>query len=94
MLIFHALINARSGQLVSAPISYFDPLLMSHVTPQFQKAALIVGKALADIWDSSYIQTGDLVLAARLRALADAGAVESRGDLLDIRHIAKFGCRP
>jgi hypothetical protein len=74
------------GQLVSAPISYFDPLLLSYVTPQFQKAALIVGKALADIWDSSYIQTGDLVLAARLRALADAGAVESQGDLSDIRH--------
>ena len=74
------------GQLVSAPITYFDPLLLSHVTPRFRKAALIIAKALTDIWDSSYIQTGDLVLAARLRALADAGAVESQGDLLQIRH--------
>ena len=83
--------NARlriltQGKLVSAPICYFDPLLLSHVTAQYQKATLIIAKALTAFWDSTYIQTGDLVLAARLRALANAGAIESQGDLFQLRH--------
>ncbi len=74
------------GELVSAPLSFFDPLLLSCATPEWQKAARIIGEAL---WDSStalMIQTGDLVLSARVRALADAGRLESRGNLFDIQN--------
>jgi hypothetical protein len=71
--------------LVSAPISFFDPLLLSHATTNWQKQALVVGKVLTTFLDNSVFQTGDLVLVARLRALARAGLLESRGDLNDIQ---------
>ena len=74
------------GELVSAPLSFFDPLLLSCTTPEWQKAAKIIGEAL---WDSSTTlvhQTGDLVLSARVRALANAGRLECRGDLFDIHN--------
>jgi hypothetical protein len=73
-------------RLVSSPITFFDSLLLSHVKPEWQKAAMVVAKALTDFWDTSVLQTGDLVLAARLRALADEGRLESQGDLHHIRH--------
>jgi hypothetical protein len=72
--------------LASAPISYFDSLLLSFATREWQKTALVVGKSLASFWDNSLLQTGDLVLAARVRALSTAGPLEARGDLFDLRH--------
>jgi hypothetical protein len=71
-------------ELVSAQIDYFDPMLLSFATSNWQKMALIVGKALGEFYNGPY-QTGDLVLAARLRALADDGQLEWRGDLSEIR---------
>jgi hypothetical protein len=68
-----------AGTLTSAPITYFDALLLSCATRNWQKAAMVVGKAL--VRDDCLIQTGDLVLAARMRALADAGRLEAQGDL-------------
>jgi hypothetical protein len=73
------------GELVSAPLSFFDPLLLSCATPEWQKAARVIGEALSDFLTTSVLQTGDLVLCARARALADAGRLESRGDLTDIQ---------
>lgn len=67
--------------LMSAPIEYFDPALLEHVTPEWQKMALIVGRALCDFADTGIYQTGDLVLAARLADLAEAGVLEWQGDL-------------
>jgi uncharacterized protein DUF3658/uncharacterized protein DUF1835 len=72
--------------LVSAPITHFDSALLSHARTQWQKAAMVIARALVDFSDASLLQTDDLVLAARLRALAEAGHVESEGDLSDIRH--------
>jgi Protein of unknown function/Domain of unknown function (DUF1835) len=76
----------RDGELVSAPLSFFDQLLLSHATPEWQKAAWIIGEALSDSWTTLAMQTGDLVLAARARALADAGRLEGRGDLFNIQN--------
>jgi hypothetical protein len=70
--------------LVSAPISAFDPLLLSCASRNWQKAARIVGEALAKDMEDGLLQTGDLLLIARLRALVETGLLESRGDLLDI----------
>jgi hypothetical protein len=72
------------GELSSAPLSVFDGLLLSCAKPEWQKAARVIGHAL---WESSTtsLQTGDLVLCARGRALAGAGRLESRGDLFDIQ---------
>jgi hypothetical protein len=71
--------------IVSAPLSFFDPLLLSCATPQWSKAARVIGEVLAGFFTTSILQTGDLLLCARLRALADAGELESRGDLFDIQ---------
>lgn len=75
-----------AGTLVSAPLSFFDPLLLSCATPQWKKTARVVGEALADFFTTSILQTGDLVLCARVRALVAAGRLEARGDLLDIQN--------
>jgi hypothetical protein len=74
------------GELVSVPLSFFDPLLFSCATPSWQKAAKVIGQALWESSTTSLLQTGDLVLCARVRALADAGGLESRGDLFDIQN--------
>jgi hypothetical protein len=69
----------EGGNLVSAPISFFDSLLMSHATDDWRKVARIVGEALAAEWDDGIFQTGDLVLAARVNALVESGRLECRG---------------
>jgi len=69
----------EGGNLVSAPISFFDSLLMSHATDDWQKVARIVGEGLAAEWDDGVFQTGDLVLAARVNALVECGRLECRG---------------
>jgi hypothetical protein len=74
------------GELVSAPLSFFDSLLLSCATPEWQRTARVIGEALSDCWTTSVLQTGDLVLCARTRALASAGRLEFRGDLSDIQN--------
>jgi hypothetical protein len=69
----------EGGNLVSAPISFFDSLLMSHATDDWQKVARIVGEVLVTEWDDGVFQTGDLVLAARVNALVESGRLECRG---------------
>ena len=72
-----------AGELVSAPISVFDPVLLSCATTEWQKAARIIGAALCETCTTE-LQTGDLVLVARARALVEAGRLECRGDVFDI----------
>jgi hypothetical protein len=74
----------KDGELASAPISHFDPLLLSHAESGWRKTAWVVGSALTDFWDSNLLQTGDLLLFARVRALVEAGMLEAQGDISDI----------
>jgi hypothetical protein len=67
--------------LTSAPISYFDAELLSHVTERWQKVAMVVGKTMAKVYCDPILNVSDLVLASRIRALAAAGRVEAKGDL-------------
>jgi hypothetical protein len=67
--------------LVSAPLSFFDDLLLSCAVDHWRKVARVVGEALSKIWEGQFIQTDDWVLHARVIALAEAGQLESRGDL-------------
>jgi hypothetical protein len=67
------------GKLSSAPISFFDSILMSYVTENWQKVARVVGHALASQMDDRAIQTGDIVLAARVNALVESGRLEFQG---------------
>ena len=73
--------------LVSAPISFFDSLLMSHVTDDWQKVGWIVAPAMVSTVDDDIIQTGDMFLAARIASLAKSGRLEIRGkSALEIFH--------
>jgi hypothetical protein len=74
------------NEIKSAPLTFFDPLLLSHAKSEWQKSAMVIGKALAEFLDTSVIQTGDLLLASRLCSIVDAGLLEARGDMRDIRH--------
>jgi len=72
--------------LVSAPISFFDSLLMSYVTDSWQKVAQIVGQALVSPMDDCIIGPGDIFLAARINALVKRGRLEFQGkSALEIR---------
>jgi hypothetical protein len=66
-------------KLVSMPISYFDSVLMSYVTDEWQKVAMVVGLAMASQMDDWIVQTGDQFLAARINSLAESGRLEIRG---------------
>ena len=72
------------GGLVSAPITVFDSLIKSSATRSWQKMARVLGEALVQSWDGDYHPVGDLVLRVRIRALAEAGDLEWRGDLFDM----------
>ena len=74
-------------QLVSAPISFFDSVLMSGVTDNWQKVTRVVGQALVARMDDNIIQPGDLFLAARVNALVENGLLEIRGEsALEMHH--------
>ena len=71
--------------LVSAPIDYFDPLLLGFIHQNWQKMALIVAKTLSKFMDDGEMQTDDLILSARLRHMAETGVLEWQGDLTHMR---------
>jgi hypothetical protein len=76
--------------LRSAPITFFDQQLLSFAKASWQKPARIIGEVMAEWvapWPSMepYFQAGDGILAERIIALVEAGALEGRGDLTDIR---------
>jgi hypothetical protein len=71
--------------LISAPITFFDSLLLSCATSSWQKTARVVGELLSKELDDMLLQAGDLVLFARIRALVGLGLLEGRGDLFDVQ---------
>ena len=73
------------ADLVSKPIDWFDDLLLGSATEQWHSMALIVGKALVAAAEGDVYQVGDLVVASRLARLAEAGVLEWRGDLGQMR---------
>jgi hypothetical protein len=73
-------------ELKSAPITFFDNLLLSCAKADYwMKSARVIGEAMITFGEGGRYQAGDHILAARLRALADSGALESQGDLYQIR---------
>jgi uncharacterized protein DUF3658/uncharacterized protein DUF1835 len=68
----------------SAPITVYDDELLSYAVPTWRKVARIVGEALAN--QEEIHRCDDLLLAARVRALANAGRLEARGNPLKIRY--------
>jgi hypothetical protein len=70
--------------LISAPLSYFDPLIISLVTTEWRRCARVVGESLFRSGNDGFRQTGDLVLWSRLRTLMEDGVLEGRGNLLEM----------
>jgi hypothetical protein len=68
------------GKLVSAPISFFDSLLMSYVTDEWQRVVMVCTWVTISHWDENICQTDETFLAARMQALVESGQVEIRGD--------------
>ena len=68
--------------LVSAPIDYFDPLLLAQATVEWQKVAGVIGNTIG--YNSEpYFQVGELMLLARVVALVREGRLISDGDPCD-----------
>ena len=71
--------------LASAPITYFDGVLLDCATAEWRKISRVVGEAMASSLADDIRQTGDLVLFPRAYELVEQGALEWRGDLSDVR---------
>jgi len=71
--------------LQSAPITYFDKAIATHVTGDWRKCSHVVGKCLATLWDDG-TYCGDLVLWSRVQALVDKGVFEMEGDGMRMRN--------
>jgi hypothetical protein len=75
------------NRLVSAPLTFFDELLIAHATNHWRKVAMIVGSVLASQMDDCIYQSGDFFLATRVAALVESGRLELQGkSALDMRH--------
>jgi Protein of unknown function/Domain of unknown function (DUF1835) len=77
------------GELVSAPISFFDSALMSHVTESWQRVSRVVGQALVSGMDDRVTHVSDIVLSARIEALVESGLLEIRGESALDMHVSE-----
>lgn len=68
----------QDGELTSAPLEVFDEKLLSYAPADWTPAARVVGEVMGEVFDDYIFQVGDLVLSARLWALAQTGAIELR----------------
>ncbi|BCM19586.1 DUF3658 domain-containing protein [Mesorhizobium sp. J8] len=71
--------------LQSAPITFFDKAVATHVTDDWRKCSYVVANCLGALWDDG-TYCGDLVLWSRVRALADEGVFEMGGDGVRMRN--------
>lgn len=71
--------------MASAPITFFDERIVSCITSDWQKSLRVVGEALVKEWPLDCIQASDFEYFARLQKLVEAGRIESRGDISQMR---------
>ena len=69
--------------LVSAPVDYFDPLLIERATQEWRQIARVVGDTMGYNFEP-YMQVGDMMLLARVVALVDEGKLLADGDPWDM----------
>jgi hypothetical protein len=69
--------------LVSAPVDYFDPLLIERATQEWRQIARVVGDTMTCNFEP-YWQVGDLMLRARVVALVGEGKLLADGDPWDM----------
>jgi Protein of unknown function/Domain of unknown function (DUF1835) len=68
--------------LISAPVDYFDPLLIERATPEWRQIARVIGDTMT--YFEPYWQVGDLMLRARVVALVGEGKLLADGDPWDM----------
>jgi hypothetical protein len=74
-----ALRVVEAGVLVSAPINYFDKLILSFVGEDWTRGARVVGDVFGQ--EPTYGAMDDMLLWSRVLALVDDGVLEGQGDL-------------
>ena len=72
------------GELVSAPIEHFDPVLLGHLERDWRRMLRIVGMAMGELHEE-HESPSDLILISRLLHLAEDGRLEIRGNRDDLR---------
>jgi hypothetical protein len=70
--------------LRSAPIIFFDEVLLSFAKASWQKPARIIGYTMFEWREEPYFQAGDAILATRITALVALGVLETRGNPANI----------
>ena len=70
--------------LVSAPVDYFDPLILEQTTKEWRRSAYIIGNAMG-LNCEPYVQVDDRMLLARMVALIGEGKLLAEGDPWDMR---------
>ena len=74
----------RDGALVSAPITYYDDIVLGGISRWWQPGTRVVGEMLSTVFErEDWI--GDAFLWGRVRALARAGTLKIDGDPHDMR---------
>jgi len=71
----------KNGQIIEKEETYFDSLLESFCTSEFQKAARIIGQALGHLFHADHDFIGDMYLDWRLKQLSVMNKIEARGKL-------------
>lgn len=66
--------------LRSAPITVFDDGLLANCRPSWRKVALVVGRSLLDREKRGLHPPSEMVMAARIHALVNAGELEVQGE--------------
>lgn len=74
-----------SSGMTSAPLDYFDQLLLDQASSQWRKVARVVGGALMSS-SEPYHQVGDFALHQRVVALIENGKLASVGDPWNMRY--------
>ena len=74
-------VMGENGKILEKDETYFDPVLVSYCTNEFQKSAKIIGLTLCDI----DFGVGDGFLNWRLKQLVLNNKIEARGVLNEIR---------
>jgi len=77
----NALLRVIEGdKIVSAPISFFDSLLVSPVTDNWRPIAMVFSLVTVSHWGDGLWQTDDDFLTVRMRTLAKSGRIEIGGE--------------
>jgi hypothetical protein len=69
----------------SVTVEVVDKLIFSCMKPRWQKTAMVVGNTVVRSQESG-LPVSDQIIAARIEALAEAGAIDSQGDVRKWRH--------